>query len=511
VVQASLNGVTDSLSVESSLAYGGSYVLDQIWKRLELDKALGSVLAERNFTNDVERVLFAMVANRALGPPSKLEVERWVGRHVAIDGLDEFRVHDLYRAMDFLVEHDDVLQETVFCKTANLLNLEVDLLFFDTTTTYFEIEEADAGEDGLRKYGRPSKDHRPELPQVVMGLAVTRDGIPVRCWTWPGNTADASVVDEVQKDLAGWKLSRVGWVMDRGFAGEKQRRTLQRGGGHVIMGERLRSAEKVVQQALSRPGRFAAVRDHLEVKEVVVEEGGRRRRFVAVRNGQQAEKDRQVRQAIVERAEAEIERLNAQLEAGGREAEHTRAVCALKAHASQGRFVRELKSGQLRLDRAAIREDARYDGKYLLSTTDPSLSAEDVALGYKQLQDVERGFRTLKHTLELRPMNHRLPERIRAHVLLCWLALLLIRVVETETGRTWEALRKAGDGPAFDPALQAVFGQDAGRNPGSRWPNVSPCFVWWQRASARAADQTPRLPGGFPAGRQTEDRFSPTG
>ena len=117
------------------------------------------------------------------------------------------------------------------------------------------------------------------------------------------------------------------------------------------------------------------------------------------------------------------------------------AVCALKADGSKGRFVRELRSGQLRVNPAAVREDARYDGKFLLSTTDPSLSAEDVALGYKQLQDVERGFRTLKHTLELRPMHHRLPERIRAHVLLCWLALLLIRVIERETGRTWEALR----------------------------------------------------------------------
>jgi transposase len=342
--------------------------------------------------------------------------------------------------MDFLEKNDEAIQETVYWQTATLLNLEVDLLFFDTTTTYFEIEQADADEDGLRQYGRPSKDHRPELPQVVIGLAVTRGGIPVRCWTWPGNTADASVVKEVQRDLAGWKLNRVVWVMDRGFAGEKQRRTLQRGGGYVILGEKLRSAEKVIQQAMSRQGRFRKVRDNLEVKKVVVTDGGRERRFVLVRNPQQAEKDRQLREAIVERLETEIERLNTQLAEGRREEGHSKAVCALKADGSKGRFVRELKTGQLRLNRAALHEDARYDGKFLLSTTDPSLSAEDVALGYKQLQDVERGFRTLKHTLELRPMHHRLPERIRAHVLLCWLALLLIRVIETESGQTWEAL-----------------------------------------------------------------------
>jgi transposase len=440
-VQAGLDGLGGDLSVECSLRYGGSYVLDQVWKRLELDKALGAMLDKRDYSSDIERLLFAMVANRALDPRSKLGVERWVGRHVAIDGLEAVQVHALYRAMDFLEANDAVIQETVYWQTATLLNLDVDLLFFDTTTTYFEIEQADPDEDGLRQYGRPSKDHRPELPQVVIGLAVTRGGIPVRCWTWPGNTADASVVEEVQRDLAGWKLNRVVWVMDRGFAGEKQRQTLQRGGGHVILGEKLRSAEKVIQQAMARQGRYKKVRDNLEVKEAVITDGSLERRFVLVRNPQQAKKDRQMREALVERLQAEIERLNAQLTEGRRPKGHSKAVCALKADARKARFVRELKTGQLRLNRAALREDARFDGKFLLSTTDPSLSAEEVALGYKQLQDVERGFRTLKHTLELRPLYHRLPERIRAHVLLCWLALLLIRVIESETGQTWDALR----------------------------------------------------------------------
>lgn len=440
-VQAGLEGLGSNLAVERSLSYGGSYVLDRLWKRLELDKSLGQLVAQRDYEIDVERLLFALVANRALDPRSKLGVERWVGQHAAIDGLEQVQVHALYRAMDFLAENHEAVQEAVFWQTATLLNLEVDLLFFDTTTTYFEIEDADEDEDGLRKFGRPSKDHRPELPQIVIGLAVTRSGIPVRCWTWPGNTADASVVDEVQRDLASWKLSRVVWVMDRGFAGQGQRQTLQRGGGHVILGEKLRSSEKAIQQAMSRPGRFQKVKDNLEVKEVWVELGGEKRRFVVVRNPEQVKKDEHLREVLVEQLEAEVERLNKQLAEKRRPKGHSKAVCALKSDARTGRFVRELKSGQLRVNRGALREDARYDGKFLLSTTDPSLSAEDVALGYKQLLDVERGFRTIKHTLELRPLYHRLADRIRAHVLLCWLALLLIRVIERETGQTWELLR----------------------------------------------------------------------
>ena len=436
-VQARLNGLGDELEIERSLAYGGGYVLDRLWHRLELDQALGKLVAERSFGHDVERILFALVANRALDPRSKLAVERWVGRRAAIDGLDEVPVQALYRAMDFLVEHCEAIQRTVFFSASSLLNLEVDLLFFDTTSTYFEIEEADEDEEGLRRYGK-SKDHRPDRPQVVIGLAVTRGGLPVRCWVLPGNRNDASLVDEVQRDLAGWKLSRVVWVMDRGMAGEGQRLALQRGGGQVIVGEKLRSGSKEAQEALSRAGRYRRVRENLEVKEITLSSGSETRRFVLVRNPQQAQRDRAERERLLERLASEIEALNARR---GSKQQHSRRVCELKAHPSRGPYVRELKNGELRIDRARVQAEERLDGKYLLSTTDSSLSAEDVALGYKQLAEVERSFRTLKSTLDLRPLYHRLPERIEAHVLLCWLALLLVRLVETETAEGWELVR----------------------------------------------------------------------
>ena len=433
-IQAHLDGVAGSdVTVEQSLSMGGTYVLDALWRRLELDETLKGLLADRSFEIEIERLLFALVANRALAPRSKLAMERWVGRKAHIEGLESVQSHALYRAMDFLVEHGEALQQSVFFSVANLLNLEVDLLFFDTTSTYCELEEPDE-DGGLRKYGH-SKDHREDLPQIVIGLAVTRGGIPVRCWAWPGNTADAATVDEVQRDLAGWKLSRVVWVVDRGFAGEKQRHDFQRGGGHVIVGEKLRGPEQANHAALTRPGRFRTVRDNLEVKEVVVGEGSAARRFVVVRNPEQAERDQVVRGRLLTRLEEAIEHVNRSKKG------HTKAVCALKSHRGYGRYLREQKNGKLRIDRARVKADAKLDGKYLISTTDPTLSAEDVALGYKQLLEVERAFRTLKTTLELRPLHHRLPERIRAHVLLCWLALLLVRVAESESGMSWDRIR----------------------------------------------------------------------
>jgi len=208
--------------------------------------------------------------------------------------------------MDFLVAHSEELQRSVFFSVASLLNLEVDLLFFDTTSTYFELDQ----DDGLRRYGH-SKDHRADLPQVVIGLAVTQQGIPVRCWMWPGNTADASTVAEVQQDLAGWRLNWVAWVLDRGFTGEKQRVALQRGGGHVLVGEKLRRSGEDSHPALKRPGRFQTVRENLEVQEVRVTNGSEEERYIVVRNPQQAEKDRAIREQLLTRLSEEIAQVNA--------------------------------------------------------------------------------------------------------------------------------------------------------------------------------------------------------
>ena len=441
--EAGLEGVAaKDLCVERSLSYGGSFLLDQVWKRLELDETLHELLEQRSFQVEIERLVFALVANRALAPRSKLGLERWVGRKALIEGLEEVQVHNLYRAMDFLVEHSEELQRAVFFSVASLLNLEVDLLFFDTTSTYFELEEEDEDDEGLRRYGH-SKDHRSDLPQVVIGLAVTRQGIPVRCWSWPGNTNDASTVDEVQRDLAGWRLNRVVWVLDRGFAGERQRIALQRGGGHVLIGEKLRASGEQTHPAVKRSGRFQTVRENLEVKEVRIENGSEVERYVMVRNPQQAEKDRAVRERILARLSEEIERVNAT--AAKRKGAHSKAVCELLRTTRGRRFVRELKNGRLEINRGAVRADEKLDGKYLIRVTDPSMSAEDAAVGYKQLAEVERAFRTMKSQLDLRPVHHRLDERIRAHVLLCWLGLLLVRVIETETGMTWDRIRDEMD------------------------------------------------------------------
>jgi transposase len=441
----------DGLAVMASRPAGAAWLLDGLWRQLGVDKALRKVLGGRRFSTDVERVLFALVANRAIDPLSKLATAEWASCDVAVPGLESMDEDQAYRAMDLLVEADAEaeVQEAVFFAVADLLNLEVDLLFFDTTSTYFETDHEDPLEvGGFRRYGH-SKDHRPDLPQIVIGLAVTREGIPVRVWCWPGNTNDQTVLPEVKDGLRGWRLGRVVTVVDRGFSSDANLAYLRRAGGHWIAGERMRDGSADAQEALSRQGRYQQVRDNLRVKEVRLG-SSTDKRWIVCHNPAEAERDKATRDAAVARLEAELDAIKtarardakraAKIRKKPSDEAHRRAECALRDHPTLGSYLRQTSTGRLQIDRAAIRAEERLDGKYLLSTSDPDLTAEDVALGYKNLLEAERGFRDLKSTLELRPVFHRLEGRIRAHVLLCWLALLLVRVAERRCATTWRRI-----------------------------------------------------------------------
>lgn len=419
---------------------GGAYLLDQVWRRLGLHTTLTKLLAGRRLEARAERTVFAMVANRALEPLSKLACAAWVQEKAAVPGLAELDDDTCYRSMDWLLDVEGPLAEAVYWAVADLLNLEVDLLFFDTTSTYFEIDEADEPSEeagkGFRTYNGNSKDHRPDLPQVVIGLAVTREGIPIRVWTWPGNASDQELIRRAKDDLREWKLGRVIWVTDRGMTSEENRRHLQRAGGHYIMGEKIREGSLEARRALGRPGRYQKVADNLEVKEVVIDDGVMSDRFVICRNPEEVVRDRAVRKKLLEQLEAEIkgsDRLPA--------SKRYELKGQLKSKPGLYRFLRMTKRGLLRIDRAKVAQEESLDGRFLLRTSDPTLSAEDIAVGYKQLLQVERAWRDMKTSLDLRPVHHRLERRIRAHVVLCWLSLLLIRIVETKTQDSWRNVR----------------------------------------------------------------------
>jgi len=447
----------EALEFTESRPLGGTHVLDALWQRLGIGPAMRELLKGRRLDASAERVLFALTANRALAPSSKLAAARWASEDVLVTGLPETTDDACYRAMDWLLQIREALEQRVFDRAAEVLGLEVDLLFFDTTSTYFVTEEADvpvardqqgnpvpggagnAGdgrEAGFRTWGK-SKDYRDDLPQIVIGMAVTRDGIPLRVWCWPGNTADSALIRQVKDDMRGWSLSRVVWVADRGFTSAENRRYLRRGGNHYIIGERLRSGSAEAEAALSRQGRYQEVAASLRVKEVRIAED---ERFVICHSPEGAERDAAIRARMITQLKELIDGTDA---LGKDKRAELRGVISTKP--GLNRYLRVTPGGLLRIDAARAKAEENLDGKYLLRTSDPKMTAEDIALGYKQLLEVERGWKDLKQVIDLRPVYHRKEQRIRAHVILCWLALLLARIAENACAATWPELRRQLD------------------------------------------------------------------
>jgi transposase len=412
-------------------SYGGVYLLHALWRQLNFDDVLQNRIASRSFTTPIVRAIFAMIANRCLAPSSKLAITDWVSKDVHIPDLATVETQVLYRAMDFLLLHQNKLEKEIYWAVADLMNLEVDLLFFDTTSSYFETED----EGDLKKRGY-SKDKRSDLPQVIIGLAVTRSGIPVKHWIFPGNTQDMKTIETVKNDLSEWRLNRCIFVHDTGMTSESNLQYLQRGGGHYIVGRKMKSGDAYAEKALSHKGPYTNINENLWAKEIIVGDGEKRKRLVLVKNEREKERAEKTREKLMTKLETEINELNTHKQKG-----KSKASQKLKAHRVYGRYIKELKDGRLSLNRSRLRDETRYDGKYLIESSDDTLSISDIVLGYKQLYDVEHAFRTLKTTLELRPNYHSKDERIKCHIFLCFIALVFVRMVEQKTGKSWVRVR----------------------------------------------------------------------
>jgi transposase len=259
----------------------------------------------------------------------------------------------------------------------------------------------------------------------------------VRCWCWPGNASDQTLIRQVKDDMRDWTLSKIVWVTDRGFSSAENRRYLRHGDHHYIIGEKMRSGSEEVRQAMSRQGRYLEITENMRVKEVRVSES---ERFVICHNPDAADRDAATRERLVTQ-------LTELIDGSDNLSEFKRGELRGKISAKPGlaQFLRVTPAGKLRVDAAKVKAETKFDGKYLLRSSDPKLSAEDIAVGYKQLLEVERGWRDMKSVLDLRPVYHRLEERIRAHVILCWLALLLVRIIETRTSGHWPGIRRELD------------------------------------------------------------------
>jgi len=432
-------GPAENLSIRQTLAMGCPMVIEALWKRLGLKKTLEDVAKTAGAQIPYERALLAMVANRLCDPESKLGVwDRWLST-VYLPSCQCLKLRHMYEAMDFLHAHCEQVEKTVFFKTADLFNLEVDLIFYDTTTASFSVDAEDEHDRHpnatLRKFGHGKEGFW--APQVVVALAVTREGIPVRSWVLPGNTADVSTVERVRSDLRGWNLGRAMFVADSGMNSEDNRTELARACGKYLLACRMANVAEIKRDVLSKRGRYTVFKDNLHAKEVIVGDGERRKRYILCYNPKEAERQQKHRQMIVQLLESELDR---------HKDRSATAQWAIELLASRRfkRYLRILKSGQVRIDRNAVREAEKYDGKWVIETNDDTISLQDAACGYKGLMVIERCFRSLKRTqIKMTPMYHWASRRIEAHVKICVLALLIERIAELECGKPWHRIRRA--------------------------------------------------------------------
>lgn len=439
---ASEIGPFDELKIKKTLEYGCPLIIETLWERLGIKKALNKAAKSKDLRIPYERALLAMTANRLCEPESKLGVwDRWVSK-VFLPSCRGLKLRHMYEAMDFLREHAAEVEEAIFYQVADLFNLEVDLIFYDTTTASFHIDyEDDPARNenaSIRKFGHAKEGYW--APQVVVALAVTREGIPVRSWVFPGNTADVSTVETIRADLKGWKLGRALFVADSGMNSEDNRTELAKACGKYLLACRMASVAEIKKEVLTKRGRYSTFRDNLQAKEVIVGDGERRKRYILCYNPKEAKRQKLHREMTVSLLEQEL--------AGHRNTSAS-AQWAIELLASRRfkRYLRVTKGNKIRIDRAGINEAGRYDGKWVLETNDDTISLEDAALGYKGLMVIERCFRSLKRTqIKMTPMYHWATRRIESHVKICVLALLIERVAELECGKPWHQIKRVMDG-----------------------------------------------------------------
>jgi transposase len=424
-----LPGFPKDLKLIGTQTLGTPLVIEALWERLGIGQIFRDICKSKKFKVPYERAIFAMVANRLTDPDSKLGLwERWLSR-VYIPSCRLLKLEQLYEAMDLFYDHMSEVEEQIFFQTANLLNLEVDLVFYDTTTASFSIDY----EDSFRAFGHSKEGTW--SPQIVVALAVTREGLPVRSWIFPGNTSDAATIKKIRDDLRGWKLGRALFVADSGMNSIENKKELSKACGKYLLASRMASVSEIRDTVLSKRGRYTVISDNLHAKEVIIGDGERRRRYILCSNPSEARRQKKHREEVVAFLEMELDKHKSRKATA-------RWAIELLASKRYKRYLTITKSDNIRIDRNKIKESEKYDGKWVIETNDDTITLEDAACGYKGLMVIERCFRSMKRTqIKMCPMYHWVPRRIEAHVKLCVLSLLIERVAEIECNDTWSRIQ----------------------------------------------------------------------
>jgi len=387
------------LVAEYAKVYGPVVVFKALWEKTGLKSICERFARESKREYDLDSTIFALVLNRLIAPMSKLSTYDWIKREVYLNGTEEeIELHQLYRSLDFLEERVKEIEDALYYQDLNLFNLNVDLVFFDTTSIKFYGKENELMQKGL------SKDKRGDLNQLIVGIVIRRDGKPISHHIFSGNTVDVKAFKAVILDLKErFGLKRVIFVGDRGMVSKENIALLEREGLEYILGVKLRSLKEVREEVLTRGGRYEKIKDNLFIKEIKLNQ----KRYVICLNPYEAEKDALDREMLLDK----LKRLLKEDPKG------------LIKNRGYKRYI-SVEKGGIKINLKKVEAEKRYDGKYVL-TSNTKLKAEEMALAYRELWKIERVFRELKSYFEIQPIYHYVPRRIKAHIFLCFLALLV--------------------------------------------------------------------------------------
>jgi hypothetical protein len=439
----------DTAATIASRRIGPALVFERLWEETGCRAVIDELAGARKHGFALERAVFLTVLHRLFVGGSDRAADRW-REDYRIGGIDGLTLHHLYRAMAWLGEElaakdqdgrtlfaprctKDLVEERLFAHRRDLLT-RLDLVFMDTTSLYFE----GAGGQTLGRHGY-SKDHRPDLRQMILAVLIDGDGRPVCSEMWPGNTADVtSLIPVIDRLRRRFNIARVCVVADRGMISAETLAELEARRLLYILGVRERTDKLVRELVLDDPAPFVPLVMKKRGKETDYDAKAVAlvgRRYIVCRNHQEAEKDAADRATIL----AALER---QLAKGDK---------ALVGNTGYRRFLKTISKDHFAIDRAKVEEDARFDGIFVLRTN-TDLNPLEAMLCYKQLWTVEQTFRTAKHLLSTRPIFHKLDETIRGHVFCSFLALVLKKALEDRIA----ALARVGSWPQIIADLDSL-------------------------------------------------------
>jgi len=454
----------------SAKKVGPSLIFDRLWKELDIGRIIQAHLAERKFGFDVERAIFLTVLHRLFVSGSDRYCDKW-HRDYVINGVDDLRLHHFYRALAFLGEElenqegktpfaprciKDLIEEGMFRVRRNLFT-GVDVVFFDTTSIYFE----GAGGETIGQFGH-SKDHRPDLHQMVVGVVLDNEGNPVCCEMWPGNTADVkSLIPVIERIRRRFQIKQFCIVSDRGMISKETLAHLEKENIPYILGARMRMVKEIKEEVFSRAGRYREVYPEgisskdpspLKVKEVNVDD----RRYIVCLNERQVRKDAADRQAIIDALQEKIK-------------SNPKSLVGNKGY----RKYLSLDRDTVSINQQKISDEERFDGKWVLKTN-TTMTPEQVALKYKELWQVEHVFRDMKTILDTRPIFHKRDETIRGHVFCSFLALVLRKELDRRLEKAGQCFEWA-DIKQDIKALQEITIENNGKTLAVRSECIGAC------------------------------------